>query len=96
MALPRRHTRWARCRKPRSRDTVLREHQVEDRADAVLADRRTGTLSQRLAVSVDRVETRKVHQFRLPAYLLDGQSRNQVIEFEVPLADTVVAVPESQ
>ena len=82
---------------PRPGHPVLGEHQVEHRADAVLADLPyRHPPRQGLAVPVDRVEARQMNQRGLPVGPRDGQSRYQVAEIQVPLAHTVVAVTESQ
>ncbi len=86
-------------RQPGPGHPVLGQHQVEHRADQVLADPADrNTARQRLTVPVDGVEAwqRNERRLRIAVAVRHRQRRRDVAEFEVPLAHAVVAEAESQ
>ncbi len=80
--------------------SILGQHQVEDGAHQVFADpAHRHTARQYPAMPVDRVEARKMDQCGLAFGTVRGrgrQGRNHIPEVQVPLADAVVAVAESE
>lgn len=90
------------ARQARSRHGILGEHQVEDGAHQVLAhpaDRNTARHGR--AFAVDGVEAGQVNQRGVvtagaAVHISHTQRRDEATEVQVPLADTVLAVAESQ
>ena len=91
---------WPIARQSGTRHAVLSQHQIEHRAHPVFPDpTHRDPARQRLAVSVESIEARQRNQCRLTLAAPSGrhrQSRRQLTEIEIPLADAGVSVAEAQ